>query len=82
MFDLKKNSGGGKKDDYQFDLEVQLKEPGEQRAMKEKLETRVAELKAFLRQGGEKQLFDQAQTMLHAYLAIQKVLDRVNRKAL
>jgi hypothetical protein len=82
MFGMKKESSQDSKDNYLFDLEVQLKEPGQMRAMKEQVETRVNQLKTLLRAGGEKQVFDQAQTLLHAYLAMQKVFDRVNRKGL
>jgi hypothetical protein len=81
MFGIKKGSSQDSKDNYLFDLELELKEPGQMRAKKEQIETRIAQLKALLRVGGEKQIFDQAQTLLHAYLAIQKVFERVNRKA-
>ena len=82
MFGLKKESSGDSKDNYQFDLEAQLKDPAELRAMKEKIEARMALLKGLLRKGDDKQTFDQAQTLLHAYMAMDKVFDRVNRKSL
>ena len=79
MFDLSQ----GKKpkgDDYTFDLEEELKDPSKLRARKEQVEERINQLKNFLRQGGDKKSFDHAQTLLHGYLAVQKVMQRVNRK--
>jgi hypothetical protein len=76
-------TGGKKKKkvtDYAFDLEQDLKDPGKLRAMKEQVEERVNQLKGMLRQGEDKKSFDQIQTLLHGYLAIQKVIQRVNRK--
>ena len=66
--------------DYSFDLEEDLKDPGKLRAMKERVEERITQLKTLLRQGEDKKVFDEAQTLLHGYLAVQKVIQRVNRK--
>lgn len=66
--------------DYSFDLEQDLKDPGKLRAVKEQVEERVSQLKSMLRQGKEKKDFDQIQTLLHGYLAVQKVIQRTNRK--
>lgn len=82
MFGMK---GGKEKDqnkvgDYQFELEKDLKDPGKLKAMKEQIEERVNQLKGILRQGEDKKVFDQTQTLLHGYLAVQKVIQRVNRK--
>lgn len=82
MFNLKGNSNNKKKKptDYTFDLENDLKDPGKSRAIKEQVSERVQQLKGMLRQGEDKKAFDQTQTLLHGYLAIQKVLQRANRK--
>lgn len=74
--DKKKKPGA----DFSFDLEEDMKDPGKLRAMKERVEERVNQLKTMLRQGEDKKVFDDAQTLLHGYLAIQKVMQRVNRK--
>lgn len=66
--------------DYSFDLEQDLKDPGKLRAFKEQMEDRVQKMKTLLRQGEDKKVFDQTQTLLHGYLAAQKVIQRVNRK--
>lgn len=66
--------------EYSFDLEEELKDPGRIRALKEKVEERIQQLKTMLRQGEDKKTFDQTQTLLHGYLAVLKVIQRVNRK--
>ncbi len=76
--------GGNKKKktapEFSFDLEEDLKDPGKLRSIKEQIEERITQLKTMLRQGEDKKSFDQTQTLLHGYLALQKVIQRVNRK--
>lgn len=79
MFGMKRDKQP-KVGDYSFDLEEDLKDPGKLRAIREKVEERIQQLKNMLRQGGDQKSFDQFQTLLHGYLAIQKVIQRVNRK--
>lgn len=74
------DSGKKKKVEYSFDLEQDLKDPGKLRATKEQVEERINQLKGMLRQGEDKKSFDQIQTLLHGYLAVQRVIQRVNRK--
>lgn len=64
----------------EFDLEHDWKDPVKLRASKETVETRIQQLKTVMRQGGDKNSFDQAQLLLHGYLAIEKVMNRANRK--
>ncbi|MFN0065321.1 MAG: DUF5398 family protein [Chlamydiales bacterium] len=74
-------SGKKKKvEEMSFDLEKDMKDPGKLRAMKEQVEERIQQLKTLLREGKDKKMFDQAQTLLHGYLAVQKVMQRVNKK--
>lgn len=80
MFEMGKNKAKGKLDEYTFDLEKDLKDPVKLRAAKEKVEERTRQLKDLLRRGEDKKNFDQAQTLLHGYIALQKVMQRVNRK--
>jgi len=84
MFGMGKEKGkqgkGHQVTPAEFDLEKDLKNPSQLRAVKEKLETRVQQLKTAMRGGGDKEEFDQAQVLLHGYLACQKVVSRVNRK--
>lgn len=67
-------------EEWEFDLEKQLENPTELRKLKTHIENRIQQLKNLLRQGEDKQTFDSAQTMLHGYLAVQKVLQRLERK--
>ncbi|MCH9611143.1 MAG: hypothetical protein S4CHLAM81_14830 [Chlamydiales bacterium] len=80
MFGMESGKQKKKMADFVFDLEADLKDPGKQRAVKEQVEARIAQLKNMLRSGGEQKEFDQVQALLHGYLAIQKVMQRVNRK--
>lgn len=66
--------------EFTFDLEADLRDPGKLRAIKEQVEARIAQLKSILRSGGDQKEFDQVQALLHGYLAVQKVMQRVNRK--
>lgn len=78
MFDMAKK----KKDNanWEFDLEKELSDPAKKRKYKEQVDQSVNEIKNLLRQGIDKKTFDDAQTLLHGYLAIQKVLQRVGKK--
>ncbi len=80
MFGMQSDKKKNKVADYSFDLEEDLKDPGKLRAMKEQVEVRISELKKMLREGKDQKSFDQTQTLLHGYLALQKVMQRVNRK--
>lgn len=81
MFGMEKNKDGKKKtDDYLYDLEKDLKDGTNMRQFKQKTDERVQTLKSMLRQGEDKKQFDDAQVLLHAYLAMQKVVQRLNRK--
>lgn len=80
MFGMESDKKKKKVTDYSFDLEQDLKDPGKLRAMKEQVEERITQLKSMLRGGEDKKVFDEAQTLLHGYLAVQKVIQRVNRK--
>lgn len=80
MFGMESDKKKKKAAEYYFDLENDLKDPGKLKAFKEKIEERVQQLKTLLRHGEDKKAFDQTQTLLHGYLATQKVIQRINRK--
>lgn len=80
MFGMESTKKKKKGAEFSFDLENDLKDPGKLRAFKEKVEARIQQLKILLRQGEDKKTFDQVQTLLHGYLAVQKVIQRINRK--
>lgn len=76
--------GGGKRkppvESWEFDLEKDLKKPNELRAIKEKINSKVQNLKTIMRKGEDKNAFDQTQVLLHGYLAMQKVIQRAGRR--
>lgn len=82
MFGMESGKKKTKVAEFNFDLENDVKDPGKMRALKEQVEERIAQIKNLLREGGEKETFEQAQTLLHGYLAVQKVLQRVNKKVI
>lgn len=80
MFDASKEKKKTKKTgEWNFDLENDLKEPANIKKMKTDIDQRIGDLKTLLRSGGDKKTFDEAQTLLHGYLAVQKVLQRIGR---
>ncbi len=80
MFGMeKKGKKKGKTEVWEFDLEKQLANPAEKKKQKETLDQRVLQLKTILRQGEDKKTFDDAQTLLHGYLAMQKVIQRIGK---
>lgn len=82
MFGMEKKFGKkkGKVEEWEFDLEQDLQNPTELKKIKTTTEERILQLKNLLRQGGDKQTFDNAQTLLHGYLAVQKIIQRTTRK--
>ncbi len=80
MFDMSKDDKKKKKTaEWNFDLENDLKDAGAVKKLKTQVEERIGNLKTLLRSGGDKKTFDDAQTLLHGYLAVQKVLQRIGR---
>lgn len=79
MFELGKGKKKGKSQEWNFDLENDLKTPEGMKKTKSQVEEAVASLKGMLRAGGDKKTFDDTQTLLHGYLAIQKVIARVGK---
>lgn len=76
--------GLGKKDkenegELSFDLENELKDVAALRKLQKQSDERVMTLKKLLREGDEKKEFDAMQTLLHGYLALNKVVQRVNK---
>ncbi len=80
MFGLGKEKKGPAFGEWEFDLEKELKDAGAMRKQKEEINQRTQELKTMLRQGEDQKSFDETQTLLHGYLAAQKVIGRIGRK--
>jgi hypothetical protein len=79
MFDMSKSKKKKKVAEWNFDLENDLKDPVAVKKIKGQIDDQVGRLKTLLREGGDKKTFDDAQTLLHGYLAVQKVLQRIGR---
>ncbi len=80
MFGLGKEKKGPAFAEWEFDLEKELKDAGAMRKQKEEINQRTQELKTMFRQGEDQKSFDETQTLLHGYLAAQKVIGRIGRK--
>lgn len=81
MFGLKEEPGGAGAGPEQFDLEKEFQDPETFRKIKDRVEKRIQELKNVLRSGESKEEYDQYGVLLHAYAALQKLMNRaVERK--
>lgn len=80
MFGMEDKKKKGNVENYTYDLENDLKDLSKMRKLKEDTENNVHTLKNMLRQGDNKEEFDQAQILLTGYLAVQKVIQRIGRK--
>ncbi|MES2345632.1 MAG: DUF5398 family protein [Chlamydiota bacterium] len=77
MFGLEKKP----KARFEFDLEKDLKnDPHKLAELIKTVEGKVNDVKQVLRQGGTSSSFDQFGILLHGYAALQRVLNRMNRK--
>jgi hypothetical protein len=78
MFEMSKKPKK-KAAEWNFDLENDLKDANNVKKLKTQIDDRISNLKNLLRSGGDKKTFDDAQTLLHGYLSVQKVLQRIGR---
>lgn len=75
MYGLEKKGGGAK---FAFDLEKEIQDkPAHGKAILEKVEKRIHEIKKLLREGASEKEFDRLGILLHGYAALQKVLRKV-----
>ncbi len=74
MYGLEKKPG----EKFAFDLEKEIKEkPSHGKAILDKVEKRIQEMKKMLREGANEKDFDRLGILLHGYAALQKVLRKV-----
>lgn len=66
--------------ELEYDLEVECKNPAALRKRREAINEKVQLLKNMLRTGDDQKAFNEAQVLLHAYLAAQKVVDRIEAR--
>lgn len=80
MFGLEEQKKKKPTTEFIFELEKELKDPAENRRIKELIEGRVQKLKSSLLSGDEKDEFDRFGLLLHGYNAFLKVIARVTGK--
>lgn len=66
-----------KTEEFIFDLEHDLKNPGDRSKIKKKAEERIQEVKNVLRSGENKDEFDRLGVLLHGYTSLLRVISRV-----
>lgn len=76
MFGLEKEGKKKSQDEFTFDLEAELKEPGYFAKLKKKVEERIQRVKTALRSGESKEDFDRLGLLLHGYTSLLKVINR------
>lgn len=79
MFGLE-NKQKKKPEEFVFELEKELQNPAKHKALKEKVEHKIQELKKILRDGENKKEFERFGLILHGYTALLKVMSRFNPK--
>lgn len=66
---------------FEFDLEKELRtDPAKTKLILKMVEERVQEVKKHLREGTASEDFDNYGILLHGYAALQKVINRIERK--
>lgn len=83
MFGLEDSSVGkkkGKKGDFTFDLEKDMKNLKKFREVTSTIQGRVDKIKTLLRSGENKESFDTLGVLLHGYQSLAKVLSRAVKK--
>ncbi|WP_201456523.1 DUF5398 family protein [Chlamydia sp. 17-3921] len=63
-----------------FDLEKDMQDLSKAQEIKASVQDKVQRLNSSLREGSDKESFEKQQALLAGYLALQKVLGRINRK--
>ncbi|MEF9496778.1 MULTISPECIES: DUF5398 family protein [Chlamydia] len=81
MFNMENTAAKEDKSSHQlFDLEKDMQDLSKAQEIKANVQDKVQKLNASLREGSDKAFFEKQQALLAGYLALQKVLGRMNRK--
>ncbi|MFQ5728819.1 MAG: DUF5398 domain-containing protein [Waddliaceae bacterium] len=80
MFGLGDKKPKKKENEFVFELETELMDPGKHKEMKNKIEGRIQEVKKILREGENKKEFEQFGLILHGYTSLLKVMSRFTPK--
>ncbi len=74
MFGLKKED---KKPIFEFELEKDLKDDKKQKALMQKSEKHISEIKTALRKGTDQESFEHLGLLLHGYSALLKIMSNI-----
>ncbi|SPN73829.1 hypothetical protein C10C_0681 [Chlamydia serpentis] len=80
MFNMENTTAKEKNAQPLLDLEQDMQDQNKAQELKNKVQNKVHKLNALLREGSDKESFGQQQALLAGYVALQKVLGRINRK--
>ncbi|WP_348663531.1 DUF5398 family protein [Chlamydia vaughanii] len=81
MFNMENTAAQEDKSSRQlFDLEKEMQDLGKAQEINASVQDKVHKLNTSLREGSDRESFEKQQALLAGYLALQKVLGRINRK--
>ncbi|SFV98938.1 DUF5398 family protein [Chlamydia abortus] len=81
MFNMENTAAKEDRSSHQlFDLEKDMQDLSKAQEIKANVQDKVQKLHVSLREGSDKASFEKQQIVLAGYLALQKVLGRINRK--
>ncbi|WP_338028201.1 DUF5398 family protein [Candidatus Chlamydia corallus] len=80
MFNMENTAKEEKNSQPLLDLEQDMQDHNRAQELKASVQDKVHKLNALLREGSDKESFGQQQVLLAGYVALQKVLGRINRK--
>ncbi len=80
MFGLENQKKKKKYEVFVFDLEKEFKTPKRHSELKKEIEAKVQKVKELLRDGENKEDYDNLGTLLYGYTAVLKVMSRFNAK--
>ncbi|EPP34716.1 hypothetical protein CP10139811_0777 [Chlamydia ibidis] len=81
MFNMKKTTAKEEKSSRPlFDLEKDMQDLSQAQKITADVQDKVHKLNVSLREGSDKESFEKQQALLAGYIALQKVLGRINRK--
>ena len=81
MFGLENQKKKKKSEPFIFDLEKELMNAKMHKEIKERMESRIQNIKETLRVGENKDEFDQMGVLLHGYTSLLKVFSRFTPKS-
>lgn len=80
MFNMENTAAKEDNSRQLFDLEKDMQDMSHSHVITTNVQDKVQKLNSSLREGSTKETFEKHQTLLAGYLALQKVLGRINRK--